>query len=551
MTRDVNLSGCLAERLLHALKNHGAKAVFGIPGDYALPLFRAIERSGILPLYTLSHEPAVAFAADAAARISRGIGVAAVTYGTGGLNLINGVAGAYAERSPVVVISSAPALTKSWPAVSRHHQVRRPDSQLRVFREVTCAQAVLNDPVTAPELIARTLRECKRQSLPVYLEIPSDMPLRASAPVDDRHPEEPETEAVAECAAEIAALVRSAERPVLMIGVEVRRFGVEAEVADLARRANMPVVTSLMGRGVAVAQSINSMGSYLGLAGDPEITDLVEESDALILLGVILCDTNLGVPAHRLDLRRVVHAFGGEVRIAHHVYPKVPLKSLVRALFRHAPAPAADAKQAGPGKRQASRSFVADGNGVRSSDIAPAINNLFSGRGVLPLACDAGDSLFISLEIDHADLIAQAYYASMGFGVPAAFGIQAATGMRPLVLVGDGAFAMTGWELGNCQRYGFDPIVVVLNNRSWEMLRVFSPESRFNDLSDWHFADLAQSLGGHGVRVRSRRELSIALEEAWRERGKFQLIEVMLERGDASDTMREFVNALSKATPQH
>ena len=66
----------------------------------------------------------------------------------------------------------------------------------------------------------------------------------------------------------------------------------------------------------------------------------------------------------------------------------------------------------------------------------------------------------------------------MGFGVPAGLGVQAATGERPLILVGDGAFQMTGWELGNCRRYGWDPIVLVFNNASWEMLRTFQPESQ-------------------------------------------------------------------------
>jgi indolepyruvate decarboxylase len=164
----------------------------------------------------------------------------------------------------------------------------------------------------------------------------------------------------------------------------------------------------------------------------------------------------------------------------------------------------------------------------------------------MPLACDIGDSLFVSLEIDYVDLVAQAYYASMGFAVPAALGIQAVSGKRPLVLVGDGAFQMTGWELGNCQRYGLDPIVVVLNNRSWEMLRVFEPTARFNDLSDWHFADIAPSLGGVGRRVRSRAELAAALEAAWNERGKFQIVEVMLDRGATSDSLRRFVAGLNR-----
>lgn len=98
----------LTEALLHALKEHGARQIFGIPGDFALPFFRIIEQSKILPLYTLSHEPGVGFAADASARATMGLGVAAVTYGAGALNMVNAVAAAYAEKSPVVVLSGGP-----------------------------------------------------------------------------------------------------------------------------------------------------------------------------------------------------------------------------------------------------------------------------------------------------------------------------------------------------------------------------------------------------------------------------------------------------------
>jgi indolepyruvate decarboxylase len=545
MERPVSVTaGTMAVRLLEALRSAGADAVFGIPGDYALPLFETIEQSAILPLYTLSHEPALAFAADAAARVAGGVGVVAVTYGAGALNLVNGVAAAYAERSPLVVISAAAPRASGWPKLALHHQIKTADTQLRVFEQVTCAQAVLDDQRTAPELIARTLRECLSQSLPVYFEIPRDMTLAACAPVPvlARRRSDPQT--VGECASEIAGLVRSAKRPVVMIGEEVRRFGLEASVTELVRRAGIPVVTSFMGRGVAARQAIESRGCYLGLAGDPEIARLVEESDALVLLGVILCDTNLGVPARQLDLRKVVHAFGGQVRIGHHSYSDVMLSDLIPALFRHAPEqPPAPQKKAEPPIRD---EFAADDSPLRASDVSAAVNALFARAGVMPVACDVGDSLFVSLELAHNDLVAQAYYASMGFAVPAAFGIQAATDERPLVLVGDGAFEMTGWELGNCRRYGFDPIVIVLNNRSWDMLRIFSPASRFNDLSDWHFADIAKSLGGYGVRVNTRRELAQALDAAHRAKGQFQLIEVMLERGGTSDTLRRFAAALAR-----
>jgi indolepyruvate decarboxylase len=122
------------------LKDHGAREIFGIPGDFALAFFKVAEESGILPLYTLSHEPAVGFAADAAARFNSTLGVAAVTYGAGALNMINPVAAAYAEKSPVVVISGAPGTGESRAGLLLHHQAKTLDSQFRVFKEITCDQ---------------------------------------------------------------------------------------------------------------------------------------------------------------------------------------------------------------------------------------------------------------------------------------------------------------------------------------------------------------------------------------------------------------------------
>ena len=160
----------LTERLLQALAQRGATEIFGIPGDFALPLFGAIEKSGLLPLHTLSHEPAVGFAADASSRVRGGLGVAAVTYGAGAFNLVNAVAGAYAARVPLVVLSGAPAAHEAASGFQLHHQVKTLDSQWRVFEELTVDRARLDDARQAPALIARVLDAALRASRPVYLE---------------------------------------------------------------------------------------------------------------------------------------------------------------------------------------------------------------------------------------------------------------------------------------------------------------------------------------------------------------------------------------------
>jgi indolepyruvate decarboxylase len=136
----------------------------------------------------------------------------------------------------------------------------------------------------------------------------------------------------------------------------------------------------------------------------------------------------------------------------------------------------------------------------------------------------------------------------MGFGVPAGLGLQASTGQRPIILVGDGAFQMTGWELGNCRRYDWDPIVLLFNNSCWGMLATFQPESRFNHLDDWHFADMMGSMGGEGVRVQTRAELQQALSQAVERRGRFQLIEIMMAADARSATLQQFVEAQGRRT---
>lgn len=534
----------IAEALLEALKARGARELFGIPGDFALPFFKVVEESGILPFYCLSHEPAVGFAADAAARVNCALGVAAVTYGAGAFNMVNAVAASYAERVPVVVISGAPGIGETSHGLLVHHQAKTLESQFRVYQEITCDQARLDDPAAAPQAIARALRNCREKSLPVYLEIPRDRVNAACTPVPPDEPTPVDEEALAACAEEVLARLAAARSPVLMVDVEVRRYGIEAKVAELARRLGLPVVTTFMGRGLLAESETPPLGTYLGIAGDEEITHLVEESDGLFLLGVILSDTNFGVSRRTIDLRRTIQALDRQVSLGYHVYLDIPIAAFVDALLARASKIAARPAQARP--RAYPTGLVADGQPIHPTDIACAVNDMMQRHGRMPIAADMGDCLFTAIDIRQTALVAPGYYAGMGYGVPAGLGMQATTGERTLILVGDGAFQMTGWELGNCRRYGWDPIVIVFNNKSWEMLRAFQPESRFNDLDDWHFAEVADAIGGDGTRAATRRELAAALERAAATRGRFQLIEAMIPRGALSTTLARFVEGMRK-----
>jgi indolepyruvate decarboxylase len=271
----------------------------------------------------------------------------------------------------------------------------------------------------------------------------------------------------------------------------------------------------------------------------------VEESDGLLLLGVIVSDTNFGVSARRVDLRRAIVALDGQVRLGFHTYESIPLARLVEALLARA-RPLANARAVAP--VEAPRGLAKDGAPVEPTDVARGLNDLMDAQGRMPVATDVGDCLFTAMDLQRTEHVAPGYYASMGFGVPAGLGVQAASGRRPVILVGDGAFQMTGLELGHCARHGWDPIVVVLNNGGWGMLRAFRPDATYNALGTWDFAAMAPAMGGIGHRVTTRAELGAALDTAGRERGRFHLLDVRIAPGALSATLRRFADAVSKVS---
>jgi indolepyruvate decarboxylase len=281
----------------------------------------------------------------------------------------------------------------------------------------------------------------------------------------------------------------------------------------------------------------------MGVAGLAEVTQLVENSDGLFLLGEIVCDTNFAVSETKIDMRKTIQALNSRVNIGYHTYANLPLAALVDRMLARVDAniPVVAVKP-----QVFAHGLSADDASITPTDIATAVNDLMAEHGKMPIASDMGDCLFTAMEIVYTPLVAPGYYATMGFGVPAGLGLQAATGQRPLILVGDGAFQMTGWELGNCKRYGWDPIVLVFNNASWEMLRTFQPESGFNDLGHWGFAEMASGLGGDGVRVNTRAELKLALDQAMATRGRFQLIDITIPRGVLSNTLARFVAGVKR-----
>jgi indolepyruvate decarboxylase len=182
---------------------------------------------------------------------------------------------------------------------------------------------------------------------------------------------------------------------------------------------------------------------------------------------------------------------------------------------------------------------------IKMRHVINLINEFVAEHPEMPLVADTGDALFASVDIRANQCIAPAYYGTMGFAVPAALGVQIASGRRPLVLLGDGAFQMTGSEIAHARQHRCNPIIVLLNNSRWEMLQAFFPEARYNDTVSWPFARLAELWGGRGIQAFTPRQFRDALAAGHNE-SRFTLIEVGLQKGDVSPILRGFVNAFKK-----
>ena len=536
----------IGQYLIERLAAVGVEHVFGIPGDYILGLYQMLEASTI-ELVGVTKEDSAGFAADAYARV-HGIGCVAVTYCVGGLSLCNSIAGAYAEKSPVIVLGGSPGMNERDRNPLLHHKVKGFETQFEVMEKLTVAATVLDDPMTAFAEIDRVLTACQRYKRPVYIEIPRDMvdarqvmPHRTQAGVPPSDPD-----ALREALDEAERLLTGADRPMILADVEIHRFGLQDELLALAEEARLPIATTILGKSVVSEAHPLFVGVYEGGMGKEEVTRFVEESDCLLMLGCFLTDINLGIFTAKLDPSRCINATSEDLQIRYHHYRDVRLDDFIAGLRERRLAladPLVPAKPKSPTIGPAGD----PGTPMTSAAMFAQLNAILDEDTVV--IADIGDSLFGAADMvmsRRTEFISPAYYTSMGFAVPAALGASIANrSSRPLVIVGDGAFQMTGMELSTIARRGLNPIVVVMNNKGYTTER-FLLEGTFNDIHEWAYHKVPEVLGvGLGIEVRTEGEMALALTRALANTASFTLLNVHLDPMDRSPALDRLAQKLS------
>lgn len=534
----------LAPYIFELLHQKGVQHSFGIPGDFALTLYDALAESKIEPII-MTHEPCVGFAADAYSRI-RGLGLAVVTYSVGGLNMVNAVAGAYAEKSPLVILSGSPGIKERQEKDLLHHKVKTFDTQRRVYEEITLYTAILDNPDTALHQIHRAIDYATTFKRPVYLEIPRDLVYAEIEPAKYLPPpiKQTDSEALTEAITETLELLHLAKSPVLLAGVELHRFDLQEKVISLAEKLGIPVCSTMLGKSVFPEGHPQYIGIYNGEAGDPYVRNTVEESDCLLMLGVFMTDINLGMFSAHLEPKNTVYVTSEHITIKHHEYPNVLFEDFITTLESSQDLPHHDPSWIIPMRP---RVALSDGT-ISMSGLLAELNQFIDSNTLL--VTDVGDTLFAADDIktqSGTSFLCPAFYASMGFGIPGVIGAQLADPFRrAIALVGDGAFQMTGMELLTAKRLGLNPIVIVVNNGSFTSLRSMGHEQAdFVKIPTINYADFARVLGGNGFVVETGEQLHQALAQS-RTSESFSLIDVRLLPEDVSPGLQRMSDLFAK-----
>src|ERR1700687_1720977 len=323
----------IGDYLIQRLQALGVRHVFGVPGDYVLGFMHQLECSDLQVINTCDEQGA-GFAADAYARLN-GLGVVCITYCVGGLKVANTTAEAFAEKSPVVVISGAPGTNERVKNPLLHHKVREFDTQLKVFEQLTIASTVLSDPQTAFREIDRVLAAALRYKRPVYIELPRDMVKVSGSTPHSPQPVQQDSDpaALREALREAVHLISAARQPVILAGVELHRFGLQDALLQLAESTNMPVAATMLGKSVIAEQHPLFIGVYEGAMGHEDVREYVESSDCLILLGTFMSDINLGVFTANLDQGRSIYVTSEKTSIRYHTYEEIRLEEVIRWLL--------------------------------------------------------------------------------------------------------------------------------------------------------------------------------------------------------------------------
>jgi len=481
-----------AQHILQAFQQHSITTVFGYPGGCIMPLYDALVDDVSVEHVLCRHEQGCALAADGYARASGNLGVCIATSGPGATNLITGVANAFQDSVPLLVI------TGQVPAGLIGTDAFQETDVLGMTLGIVKHSYLVDDADSLPGILveAIALAQSGRPG-PVWIDIPKDILLTQVTPEAADHEErersentESRTDSATQNAAidkgitETLRLLREARQPLLYSGGGITLAGAEDSFREFAAHSALPGVVTLKGIGNPGRRNPNHLG-MLGMHGCRAANRAVDECDLLLVIGARLDDRATGKPDTFAPNAKIVHIDADSAEFnkikAAAVTINANLNDVLRALTREVQAQPLKIE---PWQKQC-RTWLTTG-GFQAADNEEALAPITGPAFVRQLSRIAGDDTIISCDVgQHQMWVAQHYQfnhprqhltsgglGTMGFGLPAAIGAQfAKPGTAVINVAGDGSFMMNAQELATIRRYRLPLKIIILDNQCLGMVR--------------------------------------------------------------------------------
>ena len=513
-----------AQLLVRMLKAEGVRHLFTLSGLHIAPIYAACVEEGIQVVDT-RHEQAAAHAADATARLTRGIGVCSVTAGPGVTDALTGIANAYAASSPVLLLGGAA------PTFNAGRGSLQEMEQVDLFTRIT----KWSDRIPAPDRVPVYLAKAFRTMLtgrpgPVFLEVPWDV---LSNGVDEdecklptgyrTHARQPGDVQFVDQAAQ---LLEKAERPAIIAGSSIWWDDASSQLAALAERLGAPVYLNGAGRGCLPADHPHFFSQTR--------KDALAEADVVLIAGTPL-DFRLGYGAGIGDTAKIVQIDADPMEIGRNRAVDVGIIGDSRSVLQQLNAAVSKAAPASwmKGLRERETRKAAKQAVFESSEQVP-VHHFRLARELDQVARAAGDSIFVADGGNWVAIAAKVIQlrkpgrwldpgplGCLGVGAPFAIAAKLLHPDKPVfVIQGDGSFGLNGFDFETALRFKLPMVCVVGNDAAWGQIRLpqvqlFGPEkSPGTLLAPTRYDKVVEALGGHGEYVTEPSQIRPALERA-------------------------------------
>ncbi|MXV45010.1 alpha-keto acid decarboxylase family protein [Saccharibacter sp. 17.LH.SD] len=535
----------IGDFLARRLSEVGIRHLFGVPGDFNLSFLEQIEARQDITFVGNCNELNASYAADGYARTS-GLSAVVTTWGVGDMSAIGGLAGAYAERVPVIHITGTPPVYAVQGRALLHHTLA--DGGYgnigRCMAEFTVAQSRIM-PENAVIEIDRVLQACWRERRPVHIQLPSDI---THLLIDT--PDAPlvlkdmagDSRQVEDAAARIASALEKAEAPALLIDADADRFGVAALLEDLVKKRGIPYASLLPGKAILNERSAWYVGGYAGAASPPNVRQAIEESDCLIGVGVRLTDTSSGFFTSKIDPLHFIDMRAHDLSIGKNHIPAAPLKAVLQELVGRLE----ETSRPEPQQQPVESLETHTDDTLSHAALWPRIASFFKPHDVIIGEAGSSHTALSGMRLPpQSKYIAQPVWGAIGYTLPALFGSQLGQlSRRHLLFIGDGSFQLTAQELSSILRHDLKPIIFLINNSGYTVERMILGEhSSYNDIADWNYTELPRifdpktDIFTRVVSTVSALEKTLVKLESI---GKAAFIELKLPMLDAPEALKKF-----------